>query len=222
MSAEHPDPGDRWRWIAAAEVAVAAAVIVADVLVPTLVVLLLAAASLLVRRARPASLGFHRLARPWRAAATILALVVCWTGLQLALLLPLLEHATGERQDLSTFEDLQGNVGLLAALLVASWTLAAVGEETVYRGYVHTRVTDALGTGRAGVAAAVAVSAVLFGLAHTEQGLVGVGATFLDAIFFSALLLRYRTVWAPVFAHGMSNTIGLVAFFVWGPFHGLW
>jgi membrane protease YdiL (CAAX protease family) len=36
------------------------------------------------------------------------------------------------------------------------------------------------------------------------------------------LRLHYRTLWAPVLAHGFNNTIGLVTFFLVGPVHGLW
>lgn len=68
----------------------------------------------------------------------------------------------------------------------------------------------------------IAVSATLFALAHTEQGLIGVVLTFLDAIFFSVLNLRYRSVWASVLAHGFNNTIGLTAFYFVGPIYGLW
>lgn len=48
------------------------------------------------------------------------------------------------------------------------------------------------------------------------------GVTFLDALFFSALLLHLKTLWAPVLAHGLSKTIGLVAFYFTGPIYGLW
>jgi membrane protease YdiL (CAAX protease family) len=164
----------------------------------------------------------HRLSDPWRSAAQILALTVAWTVFQLAVVMPVLEHLTGRRQDLSDFSDLQGNAALLVALLVVSWTVAAVGEEVVYRGYLFTRVTDIVGPTRLGVVLAVLVTSALFGFAHTEQGVIGVAVTFLDAIFFCALRLRYRTVWASVLGHGFNNTIGLTAFFLVGPIYGLW
>jgi membrane protease YdiL (CAAX protease family) len=63
---------------------------------------------------------------------------------------------------------------------------------------------------------------VLFGLAHTEQGVIGVVVTLLDALFRSFLRLRYRSLWAPVLAHGFSNTIGLITVFLIGPIYGLW
>lgn len=216
--------GRPWPWtiVAAVEVAVAAAAVVADAFIPTLVILALATASLLVRRRGPASLGFHRVPRPVRMAVEVLGLVVAWTVIQLALFIPVLEHLTGSRQDMSAFTAVEGNLGTLAALLALSWTLAAVGEEAAYRGFVLTRAREVLGSGRLGTMAAIGVAAALFGLAHTEQGIIGIGLTFLDALFFSVLRFRYATLWAPVLAHGFNNTIGLTAFYFVGPIYGLW
>jgi membrane protease YdiL (CAAX protease family) len=105
---------------------------------------------------------------------------------------------------------------------VLSWTLAALGEELAYRGYLQTRIVDVFGPGTTGVVIAVLLSSLLFGVAHTEQGAVGVVATALDAVVFSVLRYRYKTLWAAVLAHGFNNTIGFLAFFLVGPLHGLW
>jgi len=101
-----------------------------------------------------------------------------------------LDRIAGERQDLSQFAGLQGNLGALLIFLAVSWTLAAVGEEIVYRGYLPLRITDMFGASTVGILAAVVLSSMLFGLAHTEQGTIGVILTFLDALFFS--FLRWR------------------------------
>ena len=47
-------------------------------------------------------------------------------------------------------------------------------------------------------------------------------ATTCDAVFFCVLRYRFRTLWASVLAHGFNNTIGLAAYFLFGPFTGLW
>lgn len=225
MGAPHDGRADSapWRAAAAAEVALAVAVVLLDLVIPTLVLLALAAVSLLVRRERVATLGLVRLRRPGRTSIAVLALSVAWTTIQLGVVLPVLNHTTGRRQDLSQFDDLQGNLGLLSTLLVLSWTLAAFGEELACRGYVQTRLVDAFGRGRTGVVLSVLASSALFGLAHTEQGLVGVAVTFLDEVFFGVLRLRMAAgLWASVLAHGFNNTIGLVGFFLLGPIYGLW
>ena len=136
--------------------------------------------------------------------------------------MPILNRITGERQDLSQFAGLQGNLGSLLIFLAVSWTLAAVGEEIVYRGYLPLRITDVFGANTVGILAAVVLSSVLFGLAHTEQGLIGIILTFLDALFFSFLRWRFKNLWAAVLGHGFNNTIGLVSFYLVGPMYGLW
>jgi membrane protease YdiL (CAAX protease family) len=200
----------------------AAAAVVLDIGLPTLVLLGLAVVSLAARRSGFASLGFHRVHRGWLLAAKMLFVAAMWTVVSQAVLIPVANHVTGQKQDVSDFAGIHGNLGMLAGFVLISWTLAAVGEELAYRGYLLTRVTEVVGTTRVGVILAVGISSLLFGLAHTEQGIVGVALTTIDAILFSVLRYRYHTLWAPVLAHGFKNTIGVVAFFFIGPVYGLW
>jgi membrane protease YdiL (CAAX protease family) len=113
----------------------------------------LAAVELLL--AAVAILGFRRAPHPWRMAAVVFGLVVVWSLLQFGLFRPMLNHLTGTTEDLSQFADLQGNLGLLAELLLLTWTVAAFGEELVYRGFIQTRITDVLGPNRVGIVVAV-------------------------------------------------------------------
>jgi uncharacterized protein len=211
-----------WRWLACIEVALAAVCVLLDLLIPTFLLLALAGLSLLLRGQGPSTLGFRRLAHPGRATLQVLGLVVLWTLLQLGVFRPVLEHLTGQRQDVSQFEDVHGDLGAWLALVALSWTLAALGEETVYRGFLLTRIGEAVGTRTVGLAVGVIGSSALFGLAHTEQGMVGVGLTFLDGLFWCWLRLRYDSLWASVLAHGFNNTIGLTAYYLLGPVDALW
>jgi membrane protease YdiL (CAAX protease family) len=211
-----------WRVLAAFEVAVATVAVLADWFIPALVLVAMAAVSLLVRRRGPSSLGFHSTARPWRLGAQMLAFATAWTLLNVALLIPVSNHLSGRRQDVSGFSDLQGNLGLLVVYLVLAWVLAAFCEETAFRGYLLTRLTDVLGNGRAGIAVSVTISSILFGLLHTEQGVVGVMVSAVAGAVFAALRYRFRTLWAPVLAHGFDDTIGFTWFYLFGPGVGLW
>lgn len=211
-----------WRVIAAVEVVLAATAVLLDLGIPTLVLLAMAVVSLIARRQGAGSVGLRRLAHPIRMAAEVFGLSLLWTALILAVIMPVVEHLTGQRRDVSQFAPLEGDLGLLLYMLLISWMLAAFGEEFAYRGYVQTRMRDALRAGRTGLVVAVLLSSLLFGLAHTEQGIVGVILSAIDAIFFSILRYRYETLWAAILAHGFINTIGMSAYFIAGPFYGLW
>lgn len=193
-----------------------------DLLVPALVILALAALSLLIRREGAASLGFHRLPALLRTTGAVALLVAGWSLLLVGLVMPVLERVTGESQDFGVFADLQGDLGLFVMLLVASWVLGALVEETAFRGFVLTRVTEVLGGRATAKALAVVGAAVLFGAIHTEQGVVGMAVIFLGGLFFGWLRFHYGSLWAAVLAHGFSNSLGLFAFFVWGASGGLW
>lgn len=212
----------RRRWSALIELVIASVVVIGDWIVPTLVLLAMAAVSLAIGRERPESLGFTRGYIPFGSMSSrVVGIIVGWTVVQIGLIMPLLNRVFNTTQDLTQFENLQSNEAELALFLALTWTLAAVGEELVYRGLVFTRASEAI-VGRQRIAGAVIVSAVLFGLAHTEQGAVGVVATTLDGALFALLRLRYGTIWASVLGHGTSNTIGLFAFYLVGPIYGLW
>jgi membrane protease YdiL (CAAX protease family) len=210
-----------WRVLAALEVLEAGTSVVLDRGMPTMVLLGMVLLSLLARRAGFGSLGL-RATGGLVLVPKMLAFAAGWSLFQLGVTLPLAERLSGQRQDLSAFDDLQGDVGMLLGLLAASWVLAAFGEELAYRGYLLTRVREALGGGRRAVVAGVLLSSLLFGIAHTEQGVVGVAVVALDGVAWSVLRLRYDTLWAAVLAHGFNNTLGFVTFFLVGPVHGLW
>ena len=204
-----------------AELAAAAAAILLDLLIPTLVVLALMAISLLLRREGLSSLGFRKF--PPRLILSAFLLAVFWTAVDFGLFLPLLNRLTGGSRILAAYETLKGDTAQLLGLLVLGWTLAALGEETVYRGYLPSRITALIGNNAAGRALAIGISCVLFGLAHREQGVTGVVITALDALFFTWVKARHGgNLWAAIFTHGFLNTIGIVVFFFTGPLYGLW
>jgi membrane protease YdiL (CAAX protease family) len=210
-----------WTIVTAIEVLAACLAVALDLLIPSLVMLAMAVVSLVVRRKGLPSLGFHR-AAPMRLAAKMLVFAGAWSLFQLAVTMPIANHVSGTKTDLSDFKDVEGNVGMLLGVLLLTWTVAAIGEELAYRGYLQTRLRELFGSGRVGLVVAVLVSSLLFGMAHSEQGLVGALTISLDGLVFSIVRYRYKTLWASVLAHGFNNTIGFVAFFFAGPIYGFW
>lgn len=210
-----------WAVIAAVELLIGTVVVLADLGIPTLVLLFLAGVSLALRRQGLGSLGLRRVG-VLPLAAKMLAFAVVWSLFQLAVTMPVANHLSGSRQDLSPFDGLEGNLGMLLTLLLLSWTLAAFGEELAYRGFLLTRSREVFGSERLGTAVAVLATSLLFGFAHSEQGAIGVLVVSLDAVAFCLLRLHFGTLWAPVLAHGFINTLGFLTFFAVGPVYGLW
>jgi membrane protease YdiL (CAAX protease family) len=210
-----------WTAITFAEVAAACGAIVADLAVPSLVLTVMAAVSLAVRHEPWSSLGFHRVP-PARLVVEMLAFAAAWSLFQFGVTMPIANHVSGTEVDVSDFASLEGDLGMLALLLVLGWTVGALVEELAYRGYLQTRLRQVLGPGPWALAATVLLSSVLFGRVHSEQGWIGMVVVTVDAIAWSVLRYRRETLWASVLAHGFNNTIGFVTFFLVGPVHGMW
>jgi uncharacterized protein len=215
--------GKIWKVISGIELAVATITILLDLWMPTIVILGIIVISLLIRKQRISSMGLRRPDHFLKMVSVVFLLAVAWTVVQFSITVPLLNHLTGATQNLSSFENLKGNFGDLFFLLFLTWTLAAFGEELVYRGYLQRRSFDLFGKGELGKIFAVGISSVLFGLAHSEQGIIGIVITSIDAVFFSAVKLHYKgNLGASILAHGFNNTIGIITFFMVGPLYGLW
>src|SRR2546422_9570148 len=95
-----------------------------------------------------------------------------------------------------------------------AWTLAAFGEEFVYRGYLLTRIARVLGDTPRAWLGALAVTSMLFGAGHAYQGVSGMITAGLGGFAFGLLYLGTgRNLWVSVSAHGPMDTVGcLLAF----------
>ena len=209
--------------LTALEFVAAAVVILLDLLVPTLVILAMILVSLLIRREGLASLGFKR-PQSWLRMAGLAFLGGMFLQLfHVSVSMPVLNRLTGATIDYSGFTSLKGNLGQLALYLVLSWTLAGLGEEMVYRGYLQKLGFSLFGSGPLGIALTFGISSLLFGLAHSEQGFIGAVLSTIDGLFFSWLKLKFNNnLWAAVLAHAFGNSIGMIIFYFTGPIYGLW
>lgn len=212
-----------WKIITMIELAAIVAAVLLDLFIPTLVILGLMVISLQIRRQSISVMGFKR-PKSWKRMLgfTFISALL----LQLfdpGLVMPILNRLTGKTIDYSGFSNLQGNLSQLILFLVLSWTLAALGEELAYRGYLLKVLENFLGSNLISVLMAAIISSVIFGLAHIEQGLIGVVVTTGDALFFFWLKHRFsNNLWATILAHGFYNSIGMVIFYFTGPIYGLW
>jgi hypothetical protein len=134
---------------------------------------------------------------------------------------PLISAAFGAEPDNSGLKAIQGNLSLLLVFLGLSWALAAFGEEICFRGFLQERLARLLGGSRAAWCASVALSSMLFGWGHTEQGVSGWVQEGLNGMWLGLLFLATgRNLAAPIVAHGVSNTLAFVLIY-FGRYPGL-
>lgn len=113
---------------------------------------------------------------------------------------------TKTKPDLSAFEGLEGNPGMLAGMLALAWLSGALLEETVFRGFLVHLGAKLLGPNRGWPLAVF--SAVLFGLMHYYQGLTGMLTTGIVGFIFGAVfLLTGRNLALVMIVHGFVDTI---------------
>lgn len=125
--------------------------------------------------------------------------------------------AAAAAADTSGYDYLQGNLPGLLLALAAVYVVSSFGEEVLYRGFLISRVQALTGDGTVGTGVAVLVSAVIFGLAHFDWGLVGIVQTFcMGLVFAAAYALTKRNLWALVVAHAIMDTLLLVQVYL-GP-----
>ena len=208
------------KWLAGVELLLAVLILVGHNIfqvIPvseTPFIFLLGWISLRLRGLRWSSVGF---VKPKSWGRTILIAVIAGIILQLLSTFvtePLIRLVTHQPTDLSDFKSLVGNVTVLIIYLVLIWTLAAFGEELVYRGYMMNRMADLGNQTRVGWIISLFAVSILFGLGHFYQGVTGVVDTAITSLYLGSLYFYSgRNLWLPILTHGFSNTIGVFLIF---------
>jgi uncharacterized protein len=218
-----------WRqskWLAFTEFALIALIFFADHqhLIPvskTPFLLMLGWGSLRMRR-----LGWGDVGLAKKRAWPFTIIVGLGTGLlleafELFISQPLLIRLTGKQPDLSAFRRLHGNLQMALIGLLFTWTVAAFGEEMVWRGYLMNRVA-ALGKGtRRAWAISMLIVNMVFGLAHSNQGITGILDEGLMGVLLGGIYLTGGCdLFLPIVAHGVQDTVDLVLIFL-GKYPGM-
>lgn len=166
-------------------------------------------------------LGLRRPAA-WRSTLLLgIAIGIGYQYFSLYVLEPLIARITGTLPDVSQFAPLIGNTFFLVFSLVLSWTLAAFGEELVYRGYLMNRFADLVGSKRVGWLISLIVVSILFGIVHLYQGTSGVITITMTGLVLGGLYLATgRNLWVPIIVHGVNDTLGFILIYL-GKYPGL-
>lgn len=212
-----------WRqskWLAIAELIVVALIFWADFrhLIPfskTPFILLFGWISLHVRNLRWRDVGLSRY-RNWKTTwAMGLLTGLLLEAFQLFVSQPILVRWLHKQPDLELFRTLIGNWKMTLLFILLAWTLAAFGEEMVYRGYLMNRVADLFHRTRAAWIISLIAVHVAFGMAHTYQGITGILDEGLSGLLLGAIYLcTGRNLAVPIIAHGLGDTIDFILIFL--------
>ena len=212
-----------WRqrkWLALVEFVLVALIFLADEkhLIPvskTPFLLVLGWISLRLRGLRWRDVGLTR-NRSWPLTLALgVSAGLLMEAFELFVSQPLLIRLTGKQPDLSDFQAIHGNLKLLLLVVALAWTLAAFGEEMVWRAYLMNRVAD-LGkhTRLAWIVSLVAVN-IAFGFAHSYQGITGLIDEGLMGILLGLFYLGTgRSLAVPIIAHGVADTVDVLLIFL--------
>jgi hypothetical protein len=128
--------------------------------------------------------------------------------------MPLVIRLTGQPVDRTPFDVLRGNVPALIFGLIVVWTLAAFGEELIFRGYLMNTLARILGNKKEGWILALFFNSVLFGLGHTYQGISGVILLGIVGLLYALFYLGSgRNLWVPILMHGLYDTSAFLVIF---------
>jgi membrane protease YdiL (CAAX protease family) len=148
----------------------------------------------------------------WSRTLLVAVLAGCaMEALELFVTQPILIHLFHQPPDLSALDELYHHPSALAFALALTWSLAAFGEELVWRGYVLNRIAEVLGSIRGRFVIALLFSSAVFGLAHYDQDITGVTENIIDGALLASLYLASgRNLWVPILAHGITDTVDCI------------
>lgn len=145
----------------------------------------------------------------WALAAYALVIAA-----NFAIVIPLAQRLGWPPTDVAKLGELAGDLRLLAGWLAIAWTTAAFGEELLFRGFLQTRLTALFRGGALGDAAAIALQAFLFGIAHMAFGTRGAVTAGVVAVVYGIVYrVNGRNLWPLIIAHGLTDTVSLVALY---------
>jgi membrane protease YdiL (CAAX protease family) len=161
------------------------------------------------------------LSRPssWARTALLgLGVYVCFIVVYVLIVSPTLKFFfPGSVPDLSRFDPLRGNLpNLVINVIVHACITAGFVEEFLWRGYLINRLVDLQGKKTTlSWTIAIVFSAIIFGLGHANQGLVGiVKISLIGLMFGTAFLAVRRNLWPLVMVHAVLDIQSFIRHFL--------
>ena len=120
-----------------------------------------------------------------------------------------------ESADMSGYNYLNGNFGLLLLVLGGVYISSSFSEEVIYRAFLINRVAE-LGQGtKNATVIAVVLSSIIFGLVHYEWGPMGMVQTGFMGLAMAICYIRLKKrLWILILAHAYMDTVLMVQLYL--------
>ena len=139
---------------------------------------------------------------------SILVLILVVAGFVIGSII--MANITGipESSDMSGYDYLKDNIGMLLLTLFGVFIVSSFGEEVIYRAFLINRISELGLSSNIGKIIAVIISAVIFGLAHYSWGLMGIVQTSFMGLALGLCYLKLKKrIWILILAHAYMDTI---------------
>ncbi len=130
-------------------------------------------------------------------------------------LLPAFEFITNSSFDTSYFEKIRGNISTLFLAIAVSLLYAGLAEELIYRGFLLNRLIALIGNQSYAVTVGVLVSSVVFGLAHSYQGIVGILTSGTIGLILAIVYLEFKkNLWIVIITHAIIDIVAAILIYL--------
>jgi len=120
-----------------------------------------------------------------------------------------------ENTDMSGYDYLKDNIGMLLLTLIGVFIVSSFGEEVIYRAFLINRISELGKRTKKATALAVILSSVIFGLIHYEWGPMGIVQTgFMGLVLGICYIKLKKRLWILILAHAYMDTILMVQMYL--------
>ena len=146
---------------------------------------------------------------------SLLVLIIAMTGFILGSII--MANITGipEGSNMSGYDYLKDNIGMLLLTLGGVYIVSSFGEEVIYRAFLINRISQFGLNAKKGKIIAVILSSIVFGLVHYEWGPMGIVQTgFMGLALGICYIKLKKRLWILILAHAYMDTILMIQMYL--------
>lgn len=123
--------------------------------------------------------------------------------------------AIPESANMSGYDYLKDNIGMLLLTLGGVYIVSSFGEEVIYRAFLINRISELGLDTKKGRIIVILLSSVIFGFVHYEWGPMGIVQTGFMGLALGICYIKFKKrLWILILAHAYMDTILMVQMYL--------